>query len=477
MSQLQSNASSTLLRHAGECLRAGRLGAARAVVAALRRCDDAPAGLDETEARLCLAEGHAAEAIALLDGVLAADGGSELLLLRAEARAVAGDLATAAADAAQALLDSPQDARAKAMLGVLMIELGRLDDAVACLRDAVQSAPGLQAAWRGLAEALSRRGDEVAARAAFEAAIVALPGDVDLRVAAMMQAMRLRQFDRALVLGQAARAAGQADARVFGLIGHALHKLGRPVEAGEAYHDALRLAPEDPYVRHLVSAAGLLPEGERAPADYLAAVFDGYAGHFEQHLIGLGYRIPGIMREMALDLLAERADGSLGRVLDLGCGTGLIGALLADLPRERLDGIDLSANMLAEARAKDIYDELAHADIAVWLGSVTESWNLVLAADLFCYFGALDALLGLVGRRLRHGGAMLLSIELDRRYDGPGWRLGTQGRYVHRRDYVLACLVEAGLEVTYLREEVLRFEQGAAVAGLVIAARKPTADA
>jgi predicted TPR repeat methyltransferase len=477
MSQTAHDTGSTLLRHAGACLRAGHLGAARAAVAALRQCADAPPALAETEARLCLAEGRMADAIAVLDGALAAVDSAGLRLLRAEARAAAGDLKAAAADAAEALLQAPGDGRAKAMLGVLMIELGRHDDAVACLRDAVQSAPRLTAAWRGLAEAHSRRGDEAAAGATFDAAIAALPGEVDLRVAAMMQAMRLRQFVRALALGEAARAEGRADARVFGLVGHALHKLDRAEAAADSYQDALRLAPEDPYVRHLVRAAGLLPDGARAPADYLVAVFDGYAGHFEQHLIDLGYRIPGIMRELVRDLLAASGEESLGRVLDLGCGTGLIGVLIADIPREHLTGIDLSANMLSEARTKGIYDDLVAADIPVWLAASDEVWDLVLAADVLCYFGALEELFAIMWHRLRQGGGMVVSIELDPAADGPDWRLGGQGRFMHRRDYVLRCLAEADLDVTALREETLRFEHGTAVPGLVIAARRRAADA
>ena len=470
----------TLLRHAGDCLRAGRLGAARSALAALRgggAPDRLPDGLDETEARLCLAEGRPGDALPVLDAALAAGGDPGLLLLRAEARAAAGDLPAATADAAEALLRAPGDARAKAMLGVLMIELGRLDDAVACLRDAVGAAPRQPAAWRGLAEALSRRGDEAAARHTFDAAIAAVPDDVDLRVAAMLQAMRLRQFARALALGEAARAAGRADARVFGLVGHALHKLGHAESAAEAYQDALRLAPEDPYVRHLVRAAGLLPGNERAPADYLETVFDGYAASFEQHLVSLGYRVPGVMRDMLLDLLAESATGGLGRVLDLGCGTGLLGVLIADLPRSHLAGIDLSANMLAEARAKEIYDTLETGDIAAWLEAGTAPWDVVLAADVFCYFGTLAELFHLVRRRLRHGGEFLFSVELAVAPGEPGWRLGPQGRFAHRRDYVLRCLAEAGLDVVAVREEALRFEQDAAVPGLVIAARKRAADA
>ena len=117
-----------------------------------------------------------------------------------------------------------------------------------------------------------------------------------LRTAAIMVAMRRREFDRAAELAEAARRDGVADASVFGLRGHALSSLGRHEEANLAYAEALKLAPEDPYVRHLVVAAGLLPQASRAPTLYLETVFDGYATRFESHLIGLQYRVPGLLR-------------------------------------------------------------------------------------------------------------------------------------------------------------------------------------
>ena len=54
---------------------------------------------------------------------------------------------------------------------------------------------------------------------------------------------------------------------------------------------------------------------------------------------------------------------SLGPVLDLGCGTGLVALAIGDLPIESFTGIDLSPRMLAHAKAKRIYAELREADI------------------------------------------------------------------------------------------------------------------
>ena len=59
------------------------------------------------------------------------------------------------------------------------------------------------------------------------------------------------------------------------------------------------------------------------------------------------------------DLVKEQ-NGSLSalRVLDAGCGTGLVGALLAQVGARHISGFDLSAEMVAQAKKKKIYDQL-----------------------------------------------------------------------------------------------------------------------
>jgi SAM-dependent methyltransferase len=51
------------------------------------------------------------------------------------------------------------------------------------------------------------------------------------------------------------------------------------------------------------------------------------------------------------------------RALDLGCGTGRIGRWLRAQGVGRLDGLDLTPEMLAQARAKGHYDELLQGDL------------------------------------------------------------------------------------------------------------------
>ncbi|MCC6718348.1 MAG: methyltransferase domain-containing protein [Acetobacteraceae bacterium] len=484
-----------LARRIREMIAGGRVHAARPLLGALRRMAPPSAEISDIAGLLLLREGRIPEALAELDAGLALDSTSVALhISRADARMQAQDVLGAAADAAEAVILAPGNAQAKAVLGVVLLEMNRPEDALPCLREAVAAEPRRPAWVRALAAALEQNGDAAGAAAVLDAAIAQCPGDVALRTAAMMTAMRRRDFTAAAELAEAARRQGVADACVFGLHGHALSSLGRHDAASEAYAEALKLAPEDPYVRHLVVSAGLLPQASRAPAPYLETVFDGYAGRFESHLIGLQYRVPGLLRAAVLDrfpALAEAGDAALGPVLDLGCGTGLMAVALSDLKLDRLVGVDISAGMLAEAQDKGLYHSLVHAELEAFLARDTTTWPLILAADVFCYFGVLDDVLPLVHARLPPGGVLMFTVEecdgaqggaqggaQDGAQDGAkdgahqdaggrGWRLGRQGRFAHDADYVARAAIAAGFAVRTVRREVLRTEAQANVPGLL----------
>jgi predicted Zn-dependent protease len=244
----------------------GRLRAARPLLAALRKAMPSLAALDELEARLLLREGRASEALATLDRAVGdAPASVALRLCRVEARMQLDDLAGAADDAAQAVILAPGGAPAKAILGVVLIELNRLADAIACLAEAVAQDPANAAYRLGLAQAQERAGDAAAAGATLDDGIARAPGDCRLRVAAIMVAMRQQAFATAIALAEAARQAGVADACVFGLLGQALSQLGQADAARQAYGEALKLAPEKQSFRRLADKTDRLPPARSAP--------------------------------------------------------------------------------------------------------------------------------------------------------------------------------------------------------------------
>ena len=77
----------------------------------------------------------------------------------------------------------------------------------------------------------------------------------------------------------------------------------------------------------------------------------------------LSYEGPAHLRDVIDETLGDRKGLS---ILDLGCGTGLAGLAVVERA-SRLVGIDLSPEMIEQARARGIYDELHVAEVASWL--------------------------------------------------------------------------------------------------------------
>ncbi|WP_428541976.1 tetratricopeptide repeat protein [Rhodopila sp.] len=477
MDTINLTADADALRLRAEALiDAGRFAAARPLLAAARAMAPPSAELSLTAARMAIGSGAWDQAIAELDsGIEATPAHGGLRKCRADIRQRMGNSEDAARDAAEAVICDPDDPQAKAILGIALREIGRIADAVACLAEAVTAAPANYGYREALSAALESAGDSDAALAVLTEGIALCPASVALRNAAILLCVRRRDFNGAVKIAENARTAGIADACTFGLKGHALSTLGRHDEAALAYQDALKLGPEDPYVRHLVVSSGAMPDAKRAPEDYVRTVFDGYADRFESHLISLGYRIPGALRTMLASHPKVVVGMPIGPVLDLGCGTGMAALAIGDLPLGPFTGVDLSPRMLAHARVKRLYAELREGDIIADLMAHDQQWPLIIAADVLCYFGALEELLAIVHSRLQPGGWFVFSVEqVLPDHDGivPGngkWALQRQGRYAHDEEYLYEAACTAGFRVLRVDRPVVRQEAGADVPGLLFA--------
>src|SRR5262245_60154760 len=201
-------------------------------------------------------------------------------------------------------------------------------------------------------------------------------------------------------------------------LGEVRARLGETAAAVDAFRRALAAEPED---RHgaTVQLARLTGEAAPMPAGYVRALFDQYAKHYDLSLLeGLDYRGPQILFDAVM-----AACESLGRVpwfgraLDLGCGTGLAGAVFA-ARADLLVGVDLSAAMLEEARRTGRYNQLDIADVSDFLAREdTRSASLIIAADVLPYCSDLAPLVGDVAGVLGEGGQFGFSTAAT---EGPG---------------------------------------------------------
>jgi predicted TPR repeat methyltransferase len=429
-----------------------------------------------------LAEALRAEALMSLGRPEEADGAAAAALedrpgdalrleLRARAHLACGRRLKALDTAAAAVMAAPADISCLSLFATLLIDERRFDEAIEVLEEAWRRQPEDPPLLLRLGLACMRAGHHDRAEALLEMcerAAPALPGIVAARAQA---ALARKAFDVAIMRARQGLERFGADAALYSVLAHALESAGRREEAWPAFRAAARLAPDDPYLAHLAAVA----EGtatERPQPGYIESVFDGYAASFERSLIELGYRVPGLMLRAMERHRPELADGTvrLGPVLDLGCGTGLVGVALHGMLGDSLTGVDLSTRMLACAAEKRIYTSLLRQDIHMALSETADTFDLITAADVFCYLGRLDAVLRLCADRLRPRGLLMFSVE--RAAEGAGYTLHRQGRYAHAPDLLTRDLAGAGLTPIEVRDEPLRLDFGRPVEGLLVLARR-----
>ena len=210
-----------------------------------------------------------------------------------------------------------------------------------------------------------------------------------------------------------------------------------------------------------LAALGRAPVPGAMQAGYVRSLFDDYAPRFDRALVeGLGYDAPQRLAA-SLSAFGERR---FAHALDLGCGTGLMGAAIRDRV-DRLVGFDLSEGMLKRAAGRGVYDRLSAGDVVDLMATEPENgFDLVLAADLVPYIGAIAPLFAAVARVLAPGGAFAVSAE---RHDGEGFVLGEALRYRHAPAFVAAAAEAAGLTVLAIAPVSLRRERGIPVPGLI----------
>lgn len=348
-----------------------------------------------------------------------------------------GDLAAAEGYYRRAIALRPEHGPALNNLGVILMARGEVAEALAAYRRAVELHPESGDFLCNLGNGLRRSGDVDGAIDAYRKAIVAKPGYV---------------------------AARQGLARAFMVE-------GRQEEAVAVFDEWLCEDPGNPVISYLRSAYLGTDAPSRAPDAYVQQIFDDLADSFESHLAELEYRAPALLGEALAEVLASPA-GTLD-ILDAGCGTGLCAPLLKPYAK-RLIGVDLSARMLVLAEAKKEYDELVQAELAAYLGSKSEAFDLIVSADTLCYFGELAPVFQSAAKALRTGGLLAFTLE-DAGKEADGAHLNQHCRYGHGRSYVEDALGAAGLQPRSITPVVLRKEAKLPVAGhLVIAVKRET---
>jgi len=295
-------------------------------------------------------------------------------------------------------------------------------------------------------------GDLVADRRASYAALLADEGDHAAAAELIEQALEL-------VPGWAAG---------WCLLGDYRAEAGNCAGAVAAWRELARLDMAGLFGAALKLAAhGAAPTPQGTAIGYVEGLFDDYAGRFDAELVqGLGYTAPARLATM----VEAELGGQVAHALDLGCGTGLMGERLRNHAL-LLEGVDLSGAMLEEAGRKGLYDRLGKAELTAYLVAHPGNIDLITAADVLNYCGALAPIFAAVQARLAPGGLFAATLEL---HEGPEpLVLRSSLRYAHSAAAVRSAAADAGLDIVALETAALRHDRGESVVGLLVVLRRP----
>ena len=343
-------------------------------------------------------------------------------------------------------------------LGNILNELGKLEEAEACYRKAIMLKLDFAEAHNNLGNVLKDLGRLEESEVSYRKAIV-LKNDFSEaynNLGNVLKDLGILQEEEASYKQAICLMPGYAEA--YYNLGAMHREQCRIDEAILNFRQVIALQPDSHSAKHILAAL----TGEKtatAPQDYVERLFDNYAAKFDNSLVdNLEYQTPKAISEMVLN---NTKVNLLGSVMDLGCGTGLLGEEIKNFCGY-LEGIDLSAKMLNEAKKKKIYNKLIKKDILTYLSTESLNFDYFVATDVFVYIGDLSDIFRLIKYRNKKGGKLVFSTE---DYDGKDFCLRQTGRYSHSKRYIQNLCEQYGYQLSKFKTSNIRKDNNKYISG------------
>ncbi len=229
------------------------------------------------------------------------------------------------------------------------------------------------------------------------------------------------------------------------------------------------LDPDNESIAFLLNAFEQHNIPAQAPKTFVQELFNHYADTYDEHMEQtLQYKTPQQLRTLLNPFIEQLPKNP--NILDLGCGTGLIGKYFHDLNAIFI-GIDLAKDMLALAKKREIYDDLIESDILEYLQTTDKKFDLIIASDVLNYFGDLEKIFTACTRVLNPQGLILFSIELVENQD---YLLHNNARFAHNTHYINGLTNAQHWHLLAEATHTLRMQENKPVVGQVFVYTKQT---
>jgi predicted TPR repeat methyltransferase len=141
--------------------------------------------------------------------------------------------------------------------------------------------------------------------------------------------------------------------------------------------------------------------------DELHDAYSAWANEYDRETAALGYGLPFLIGAW----VARYVPRGKGPILDAGCGTGLSGPYLKALGYDHIEGLDMSAEMLGIAKARNVYEALKEAGLGGRLPWADRHFSAFLSTGVFTEGHAPASSLEELARVTRKGGHAIFTVR------------------------------------------------------------------
>jgi predicted TPR repeat methyltransferase len=243
--------------------------------------------------------------------------------------------------------------------------------------------------------------------------------------------------------------------------GKTLNDLGKLVEAVACFNKVLEISSDDMHdgARLQLARLGEVKMPDRTPESYMKSFYHSKAKVWDQ-ATKAPYHGHQLVRE-AIDYVIEKEERL--NILDLGCGTGSLADFLHSYA-SRLDGVDISPDMLERAAEREVYNNLVEEDLVQYLEETSNSYGLMVAAAVLIHFADLETVFSLVWDRLDEHGRFVFSLFQAAEEEV---ELNSFDMFAHSDQYIQQFVDRVGFRLCYQKEGIHEYRGIHAVVGVV----------